>query len=168
MERAYGQVNLDYASGNQQQNGYDYRDDPKSGYQHPQAVSSQLYNAELSEKEEDDAPYSGSGNQSSFGRIGLHILRLVFTITLIGLILAIPIFITMQQAYDLSFNNHTQNRNFVFWFFVWMEATFVAGAAANVFALIFPYVFYAVAKWVNPAHRRCKLPCFKRGDSRGD
>ena len=158
MERAYGQVNSDYALGNQQQNGYHYRDDPKSGYEHPQAVSSQSYDAELSEKEEDDTPYAGSGDQSSFRRIGLHILRLVFTITLIGLILAIPLFITKKQAYDLSFTNHIQDKNFVFWFFVWLEATFAAGAAANIFALIFPYVFYVVAKWVNPAHRRCKSP----------
>ena len=160
MDRIFGtnraaQNNPDYALEDPQRNGYHYKDDPKSGYEHPQAA--QLYDGELSEKEEDDTPYAGSGDQSSFKRIGLHILQLTFTIALIGLILAIPIFITMKAAFDLSLDNTIQNKNFVFWFFVWMEVIFAGAAIANICALIFPYIFYIVAKWINPAHRRCKF-----------
>lgn len=161
MDRVYAaqpgsHANPDYVLEDRQQGGYQYKDDPKSAYEDPQAVSAPSYDGELSEKEEEDTPYAGSGDQSSFKRIGLHALRLGFTITFMGLILAIPLFVTMKEAYDLSGDNHIQNRNFVFWFFVWMEIMFAAGAGADIFALLFPYIFYMVAKWINPAHRRCK------------
>ena len=158
MDRVYaghrgGYSNPDYALDDAQHNGF-YQDEAKPTYVNGYPMVTQISDNET--ETEEDTPYASSGQQSSFKRTALHIGRLLLTVVLIGLILAIPLFITMNQRTDLGVDDATQNRNFIFWFFTWLEFTFASAIAANIFALIFPYMFYFIAKWVNPAHRRCE------------
>jgi hypothetical protein len=96
--------------------------------------------------------YSGDDESTSRGaRDGggvdrmflIAVARYVTVVVLVGLALAIPIIVA-----DLQYNN------LVFYAFSCLETIWLCGVATDLLALLFPYVFRVVARYVNPAHHR--------------
>ena len=107
-------------------------------------------------QEDVDSPYD-SGARSALKRIGLHAARFFAVVALFIGLLAIPWAVNWDYA-DIgdSTNDYDQARNIIYWIFYWLWLVWIIGSAVHLFALLLPYIFWFVAKYVNPAHRRCE------------
>ena len=105
-------------------------------------------------EEAEDSPYKMLSRRER-NRIILHAVRFVLTTVVIAIFLAIPLFVLAGYA-DVgdSIDDNLQKKNAVYWGFAWILSAWVIGCFFHFIALILPYVFWIVAKFVNPAHRR--------------
>jgi hypothetical protein len=110
----------------------------------------------VKDSDELDNPYK-SGSSGGFKRVAFHALRIILVAGIIAVLLAIPT-IVLQDFADVSgsTDDTLQNKNAVYWIFIWLLFTWVAGSVSHVLALMLPYIFWIIAKFVNPAHRKCK------------
>ena len=99
----------------------------------------------------------------SFWRLALYAVRYFFIVTIVGIGLAVPLVLYRTDksfGYDDDDENKIaaqiakQQNNLIFYVFCWLEATWLAACVCHLFSLLFPYVFYFVARYVNSAHRR--------------
>ncbi|KAK0710046.1 hypothetical protein B0T26DRAFT_653339 [Lasiosphaeria miniovina] len=85
-------------------------------------------------------------------------LKYLIIMAVPGLLLAIPIFVTMNNkdldddAIDAA--DQRQTRQLVFWLFLWLEVSWLGGCVAYGIGCALPYIFRFVARYVNPAHAR--------------
>ena len=104
--------------------------------------------------EDEDSPYKMLTRKER-NRFIFHAIRFVLTVIVIGVLLCVPLFVLADYA-DIgdSTDDSPQRQNLVFWIFTWLFSTWIIACTFHFIALILPYVFWLVAKFVNPAHRR--------------
>lgn len=102
----------------------------------------------------DDSPYKILSRKER-NRVIFHAVRFVLVTVLVAIILCIPLWIFQSyRDVGVTTDDGLQQRNLVWWLFSWFLSTWLIACFFNFIALIFPYLFWVVAKFVNPAHRR--------------
>ena len=102
----------------------------------------------------EDSPYKVLSRRER-KRVFFHALRFVLITVIVGIILCIPIFVYRDyKGIDNSKDPAVQNENLVYWLFAWFLTSWLIACFFNFIGLLFPYIFWIVAKFVNPAHRR--------------
>ena len=104
-------------------------------------------------KEPEDSPYKLLSKKER-NRVIFRALRFVLTTILVTVLLAIPCFVLAGYA-DVDTQDKTARKNnLIYWIFLWLVLVWVTTCLFRFFGLVLPYVFYIVAKFVNPAHRK--------------
>ena len=105
-------------------------------------------------EEVEDSPYKFLSRKERY-RVLFHALRFLLTTVIIAILLSIPLFILHDTAYiDDTADDNIQRKNLVYWFFTWFLVTWLVACFFNLVGLILPYLFWIIAKFINPAHRR--------------
>ena len=102
----------------------------------------------------------GDGLQSSTRNLGFghrfplltFAARYTAVVLLVTVILAIPIIATSRTVIHGNSGNYSQV--LVYYLFLWLLTSWLVGCACNLFWRAFPYLFWWIASFVNPAHQK--------------
>ena len=93
----------------------------------------------------------------------LYVIRYFFIVAFVGMGLAVPL-ILYRTDKEFGYDDEDEDKidaaiakeknNLIFYVFCWLEATWLAACVCHFASLIFPYIFFLIARYVNSAHRR--------------
>ncbi|MCJ1395166.1 hypothetical protein MMC18_008047 [Xylographa bjoerkii] len=78
--------------------------------------------------------------------------RYIVVVVFVTVVLAIPIIVTGRQLTNGNSGNYSQV--LVFYLFLWLLTSWIIGCGFNIFWRSFPYLFWWIAGFVNPAHQK--------------
>ena len=81
-------------------------------------------------------------------------LRYFAVVVVVGALLAIPIIVSRKSAIVEDDDPDIANKNLIFYIFLWLLITWLAGTAADLTALALPYIYRLLARYFNPAHQK--------------
>ena len=116
---------------------------------YPQPAVQEVFNAPKDEVE----LFPVKPPRSLFKRQLFWALRYFSVVIIVAVLLLIPVLITRKSAITEDEDPRAAS-NLVFYIFLWLLVTWLAGTLADLVAVILPYAYRLLARYFNPAHQK--------------
>ena len=134
--------------GNGEKKGASSQDDPYMP-SYPRQVTEEIYDP----SKQDPEVLPVKPPRSLLKRQLFWALRYFSVVIVVVALLLIPVLVTRQSAVT-ELDDPRSTSNLVFYIFLWLLVTWLAGTFADLMAILLPYGYRLLARYFNPAHQR--------------